>query len=138
MSVIKYLNKLAGTTGKSATNAIKAIADLLPNGIAAVVPKTYVIGLSEAAYAVPGDAAVILFTDVQTEGITLPAVAPDNAKIVLVNSSTTEAITVTGAANLTSIPVGGQVTVYSGDVGGSGNLWVSVDSGTVTGTSSGE
>lgn len=95
--------------------------------------KTYVVGANETEYTVPQDATVILFTDLQDDGIVMPATVADNAVVKLVNSSTSGAIGVTGIANLTSIVSGAEVTAYAGDVGGSGNLWVAVETGTVAG-----
>lgn len=93
---------------------------------------TYVVGANATKYSVPEDATVVLFVDEQDAGIGMPASPADNAVVKLVNSNTSAAITVTGVSNLTSIAAGKEVTIYSGDVGGSGNLWVSVATGTVS------
>lgn len=121
------VNVIAGTTGKSIRDAWDALAT---KGLSSA--KTYVVGLNATKYNVPVDATVVLFVDVQEAGIGMPASPADNAVVKLVNSNTSEAIAVTGVSNLTSITAGKEVTLYSGDVGGSGNLWVSVGTGTVS------
>lgn len=121
------VNVIAGTTGKSIRDAWDALAT---KGLSSA--KTYVVGANAAKYNVPVGATVVLFVDVQEAGIGMPASPASNAVVKLVNSNTSDAIAVTGVSNLTSIAAGKEVTLYSGDVGGSGNLWVSVGTGTVS------
>ncbi|WOI85990.1 hypothetical protein [Rhodococcus qingshengii] len=121
-------NVLAGVNGKSIRDALDALS--LKGSLTAA--KTYVVGANALTYDVPADASVVLFVDEQSAGIAMPASPADNAVVKIVNSNTSAAIAVTGVSNLSSIAAGKEVTIYSGDVGGSGNLWVSVATGTVS------